>query len=245
MSNKTSRPSVSVFFPAFNDALSIGKLVADAFAVLPDFADDFEVIVINDGSADETGEVLRALQIVYGENFHVVSHETNQGYGAALRSGFRAATKELVFYTDGDAQYDVSEIAKLFPLMTEAIDVVNGFKLERGDKINRKVVGGFYNRLAHALFSLPARDVDCDFRLIRRGFLEKITLTSTSGSICVELVYKLKRAGARFVETGVNHYARPHGRSQFFTVGRVSKTLIDFFGLWLRLVVFSKVKNKG
>lgn len=238
MSSKT--PSVSVFFPAYNDALSIGKLVADALAVLPTLTDDYEVIVVNDGSADETDAVLRALETEHGEKFRVVRHATNQGYGTALRSGFGAATKELVFYTDGDAQYDVRELAKLFPLLTETVDVVNGFKLERGDKINRKVVGGFYNQLAQMLFSLPVRDVDCDFRLIRREFFGKITLTSTSGSICVELVYKLKRAGARFCETGVNHYARPHGRSQFFTVRRVSKTLFDFFGLWLRLVVFGK-----
>lgn len=241
MLNETKRGlSVSVFFPAYNDALSIGKLVAGALFVLPTLTDDYEVVVINDGSADETETVLRALEAEHKNLVRVVRHETNRGYGAALRSGFGAATKDLVFYTDGDAQYDVSEIAKLFPILTETVDVVNGFKLERSDKINRKIVGGFYNRLAHLLFRLPVRDVDCDFRLIRREILEKITLTSTSGSICVELVYKLKRAGARFSETGVNHYARPHGRSQFFTLRRVSKTLFDFFALWLRLVVLRK-----
>lgn len=235
MSNQAARPpSVSVFFPAYNDALSIGKLVEDAFSVLPTLTSDYEVVVVNDGSGDETDAVLRALERRYESVFRVVRHETNRGYGAALQSGFGAAAKDVVFYTDGDAQYDVREIAKLFPLLTETVDVVNGFKLERGDKINRKIVGGFYNRLAHLLFSLPVRDIDCDFRLIRREFLEKITLTSTSGSICVELVYKLSEAGARFSETGVNHYARPHGRSQFFTLRRVSKTLFDFFVLRLR-----------
>jgi hypothetical protein len=110
----------------------------------------------------------------------------------------------------------------------------------RTDKMNRKIIGGFYNRLAHLMFSLPVRDVDCDFRLIRRAFLGKISLHSTSGSICVELVYKLRRAGARFAETGVSHYARQHGKSQFFTVRRVSKTLLDFFFLWVKLVVLRK-----
>ena len=157
-----------------------------------------------------------------------------------MQSGFRAATKDLIFYTDGDGQYDVRELAKLFALLDEETDVVNGYKLERGDKINRKVVGGFYNRLAHFLFSLPIRDVDCDFRLIRREFSDKIALSSTSGSICVELVYKLNKAGARFREIGVNHYERPFGKSQFFTVRRVTKTLFDFFSLWLRLVVLQK-----
>jgi glycosyltransferase involved in cell wall biosynthesis len=233
--NKSATKSVSVFFPAYNDALSIGKLVADAFAILPDLADDYEVVVVDDGSEDETDRVLRALEREYARGkFRVVRHASNLGYGAALQSGFRAATKELVFYTDGDGQYDVSEMAKLFPLLTETVDVVNGFKLERGDRINRRIVGVFYNRLAHLFFRLPVRDVDCDFRLFRREFLEKITLTSTSGSICVELIYELNRVGARFAEIGVNHYTRPHGRSQFFTLARVSKTLLDFFAFRLR-----------
>jgi glycosyltransferase involved in cell wall biosynthesis len=239
MQSKTSRPGISVFFPAYNDAQSIGKLVADALEILPDLADDYEIIVVNDGSTDETGEVLRRLEAEH-EAVRIVEHETNKGYGGALQSGFRAAQKDLIFYTDGDAQYDVRELVKLYALLDEKTDVVNGYKLERGDKMNRKVVGGFYNRLAHLMFSLPIRDIDCDFRLIRRAFSDKITLFSTSGSICVELVYKLNRAGARFCEIGVNHYERPFGKSQFFTVRRVTKTLFDFFSLWLRLVVLRK-----
>jgi glycosyltransferase involved in cell wall biosynthesis len=239
MQNKTSRPGISVFFPAYNDADSIGKLIEDALEILPDLTDDYEIIVVNDGSRDATGKVLRRLKEKH-RALRVVEHEINQGYGGALQSGFRAATKDLIFYTDGDGQYDVRELKKLFELLDDEIDIVNGYKLERGDKMNRKVVGGFYNRLAHFLFSLPVRDVDCDFRLIRRAFSDKIALSSTSGSICVELVYKLNKAGARFRETGVNHYERPFGKSQFFTVRRVTKTLFDFFSLWLKLVVLRK-----
>lgn len=233
-------PGISVFFPAYNDANSIGKLIADAMHTLPSLTDDFEIIVINDGSRDETLEVLQNL----AENcrhLRIVNHEVNKGYGAALQSGFRAAAKDLIFYTDGDGQYDVRELPRLFELLTENVAVVNGYKLDRADKINRKVIGGFYNRLAHFLFSLPIRDVDCDFRLIRREFSDKIALHSTSGSICVELIYKLKTKGANFKEVGVNHYARQFGKSQFFTVRRVSKTLLDFFHLWIRLVVFKKI----
>lgn len=232
-------PSISVFFPAYNDAHSIGKLVEDALAVLPELTDTYEVIVVNDGSMDETRAVLDELKSKH-EALRVVEHETNRGYGGALQSGFAAARYELVFYTDGDGQYDVRELTRLYPLLTKNVDAVNGFKMERTDKMNRKIIGGFYNQLAHFLFSLPVRDVDCDFRLIRRAFLGKISLHSTSGSICVELVYKLRKAGANFEETGVNHYARQHGKSQFFTVRRISKTLLDFFILWLRLVVLRK-----
>jgi glycosyltransferase involved in cell wall biosynthesis len=183
--------------------------------------------------------VLDALEAKH-EALRIVRHETNRGYGGALQSGFQTAAHELVFYTDGDGQYDVRELLKLVPLLGENVDVVNGYKMGRTDKMNRKIIGGFYNRLAHLMFSLPVRDVDCDFRLIRRAFLGKISLHSTSGSICVELVYKLRKAGARFAETGVSHYARQHGKSQFFTVRRVSKTLLDFFFLWVKLVVLRK-----
>ncbi len=238
MSNNL-RPGISVFFPAYNDAHSIGKLVEDALKILPDLTDTYEVIVVNDGSADETQNVLDELTSKH-QALRIVRHETNKGYGGALQSGFRAAVNDLVFYTDGDGQYDVRELVKLLPLLGENVDVVNGYKLERTDKMNRKIVGGFYNRLAHFMFSLPIRDVDCDFRLIRREILGKISLHSTSGSICVELVYKLRKAGANFEEIGVNHYARQHGKSQFFTVRRVSKTLLDFFLLWLRLIVLRK-----
>jgi glycosyltransferase involved in cell wall biosynthesis len=239
MSSNLPRPGISIFFPAFNDAESIGKLVTNALEILPRLTDDFEVIVINDGSTDGTVEVLRELEAKH-QNLRIIQHEMNKGYGGALQSGFQAAAKDLVFYTDGDAQYDVRELPKLLALLNEKTDVVNGYKIERGDKLKRKVAGGFYNRLARLLFSLPIRDVDCDFRLIRREILGKINLSSTSGSICVELIYKLKKVGASFQEIGVNHYERPFGQSQFFTFGRVTKTLIDFFSLWLNFVILRR-----
>lgn len=242
--NENKPVSISVFFPAFNDGKTIGALVADAFSVLQQLTDDYEVIVINDGSADNTAEVLSSLAILHKEKMRVVTHEKNKGYGAALCSGFNTACKDLVFYTDGDGQYDAKELLSLYPLMKDEIDVVNGYKIERADKINRKVIGGFYNRFAHLLFRLPIRDVDCDFRLLRRAALEKIELSSSSGSICVELVYKLKRAGCRFVETPVHHYPRLHGQSQFFTFGRVARTLSDFFRLWIKLVVLNSHASK-
>lgn len=243
--NENKPAGISVFFPAFNDENTIGALVANALNVLQQLTDDYEVIVVNDGSADNTAEVLSSLERLHKDKMRVVTHEKNKGYGAALRSGFNAAGKELIFYTDGDGQYDVKELLKLYPLMTQDVDVVNGYKIERADKLNRKVIGGSYNRLAHFLFRLPIRDVDCDFRLLRSTAIEKIELKSSSGSICVELVYKLKRAGCRFVETPVHHYPRLHGQSQFFTFGRVARTLRDFFRLWLKLVVLNSLASKN
>src|SRR6185295_18818967 len=122
----TSRPSISVFFPAYNDAGTIASLVVLADQTLRGLTDDYEVIVVNDGSADHTGQVLSELESVYPK-LRVVEHQKNRGYGSALRTGFESASKELIFYTDGDAQYDVRELALLLPLMTDNVDIVNGF----------------------------------------------------------------------------------------------------------------------
>ena len=224
---------ISVFFPAYNDERSIRGLVADALAVLPTLTDDYEVIVVNDGSTDRTAEVLE--ELARDEpRLRVVHHEVNRGYGAALRTGLASATKELIFYTDGDAQCNVKEMVKLWPLMKAGVDVVNGYKIQRADVWRRKAIGALYNRFAHLLFSIPIRDVDCDFRLMRRRAFEGIELVSSSGSICVEMVHKLHRAGRTFVELPVHHYPRAHGRSQFFTLGRIGRTGLELMWLWLK-----------
>jgi glycosyltransferase involved in cell wall biosynthesis len=228
--------SISVFLPAFNDEKTIGKLVGDALSLLPSLTDDYEVIVINDGSTDATGAVL-AETVRTASHVKVIQHPRNQGYGAALRSGFKAARKDLIFYTDGDAQYDVKELALLLPLMADEVDVVNGYKIQRQDDRHRAVSGALYNRLARLFFRVPIRDVDCDFRLIRRSALQRVSLNSRSGAICVELVHKLAATGCTFREVPVHHYERPYGRSQFFRPRRIAHTLFQFFGLWWKEVV--------
>lgn len=230
------RPSLTIFFPAYNDAGSIGGLVRTALNVLPTLADDYEVLVINDGSSDGTGALLDELER-REPSLRVVHHPHNMGYGAALRSGFAHASKELVFYTDGDGQYDVRELTRLYARLAPGIDVVNGFKAQRADTGQRRVIGSLYQTLARVLFRLPIRDVDCDFRLLRRTVLTQVELTSSSGAICVELVRKLSASGCRFAEVPVTHLPRLHGRSQFFTFGRVSKTARDFAALWFRLML--------
>jgi len=233
------RPSLSVFFPAYNDEGSIAEMVNKSLALLPQFADDYEVIVVNDGSRDGTAAILDDLARRH-PRVRIIHHPRNRGYGGALRTGFATATKDLVFYTDGDGQYDVNELAKLMPLMAKDVDVVNGYKIKRSDSKRRVLLGGVYKLLARMLFHLPIRDVDCDFRLMRRQAIQGIELTSTSGVVCTEMVYKLHQTGCRFTETPVNHYPRLHGQSQFFTLRRVGKTLVDFFTLWMKLVVWRK-----
>jgi glycosyltransferase involved in cell wall biosynthesis len=232
MSSPNNHTSISVFFPVFNDQVTIGALVKNALSVLPSFTDDYEVVLINDGSTDQSGviadELARNLEPV-----RVIHHSRNQGYGAALRTGFENTTGDLIFYTDGDGQYDALELALLVPLMTDGVDVVNGYKIKRQDKRSRRASGAIYNSLARCLFRLPIRDVDCDFRLVRRSAIARIRLRKSSGAACVELVRKLSLAGCVFREVPVHHYPRLHGKSQFFTPRRVARTILDFCAIWI------------
>jgi glycosyltransferase involved in cell wall biosynthesis len=228
--------SISLFFPAYNDEHSIGTLVRHSFALLEPSGRDFEVIVVNDGSQDGTGRVLAALQAELGERLRIVTHPVNRGYGGALRSGFEAACKDLVFYTDGDGQYDVGELPKLIDALTPDVGLVNGYKLERNDPRHRVLIGWLYNRFAKTVFGIRIRDVDCDFRLVRRDLVDRIQLTATSGVICVELVRKLELTGCRVVEVGVHHYPRLYGRSQFFRLRSLATTFAQLCRLWIKLI---------
>ena len=197
--------------------------------------DDFEVVVVNDGSQDATADVLDELSRMCPA-LRVVTHPQNRGYGAALRTGFASATKDFVFYTDGDAQYDPRELADLWARMTPDVDLVNGYKISRSDPLHRIIIGRLYHHTVKLLFGLRIRDVDCDFRLIRRTFLQRLHLEKDSGVICLELMKKAQDAGGRIVETPVHHYHRVCGQSQFFNLPRVARTLVDILKLWKVLV---------
>ncbi len=236
MDNKSGKPSISIFFPCYNDAGTIGELVKTAFQVLKKISADFEVIVIDDGSTDNSREILKKLTR-YNRRLKLVFHDQNKGYGGALQSGFALASKDLIFYTDGDAQYDVKELPILLSLMRDDVDVVNGIKMERQDYRYRVILGNAYAMAMRWFFLLPIWDVDCDFRLIRKKTLEKIRLRCNSGAICVELVKKLQSAGARFRQVSVYHYNRTYGQSQFFRPMRILKTFIELANLWCRLLL--------
>lgn len=221
-----------MFFPCYNDERTIGQLVRVADALLKKRNAPYEIIVVNDGSTDGSVAVLRRVKKEV-PRLRIVTHQRNQGYGAALRDGFRAAKFDLVFYTDGDGQYDVRELELLFPLMTPDIDVVNGIKMERNDPWIRIAAGKGYNFFVRNLFGIRISDVDCDFRLIRRSLLKKTTLTSRSGAICVELVKKLQDASASFREVTIHHFDRQFGTSQFFKPFRILRTLVELTAFWV------------
>ncbi|MGQ0551805.1 MAG: glycosyltransferase family 2 protein [Planctomycetota bacterium] len=237
-----STEGISVFFPAYNDAGTIPSLVLQAATTLAELTDDWEIIVVNDASPDNVGELLAELQRSQ-PRLRVVTHPQNRGYGGALRSGFAAATKTWVFYTDGDAQYDVRELPLLWA-EREGADMVNGWKIERHDPLHRIIVGRIYHWCVKLAFGLRIRDVDCDFRLIRRAVFERIELTRDTGLICVELVTKIEKNGFRVRQVPVHHFHRLFGKSQFFNLPRLAQVAFGMFGLWWQLIVRRRVTRK-
>ncbi len=236
--------SLTIFFPAYNDAHSIAHLASRAYDVGKKVSKKLEIIIINDGSTDNTAAVLKKLQKTQ-PRLKVIHHTKNLGYGAALREGFRRATNDWVFYTDGDGQYDPLELKRLARRAANNVDVVNGFKIARQDSVLRKFVGNLYNWLMHRLYRLPIRDIDCDFRLIRRTKLQNCALHASSGLICLELVTQLAIRGARFTEVGVSHYTRPFGRSQFFRFDHLIHTLQEHIRYYKIYRGFLEVQSHG
>jgi len=229
-----TRPSISVFFPAYNDGGTIPSMVLTALMTLKTLADDYEVIVVDDGSSDYTPQVLDELACRYPE-LRVIHHPRNTGYGGALRTGFSSATKDLIFYTDGDAQYDPREMVRLYEVWSDQVDFVNGFKISRSDPLHRVIIGRVYHWTVRLAFDLHLRDVDCDFRLMRRSVFDTVRLQSDSGVICVELMKKVQDAGFRIAEVPVHHYHRAYGKSQFFNFRRIWRTAVQLWALWWEL----------
>jgi glycosyltransferase involved in cell wall biosynthesis len=232
----TAPASLSIFFPAYNDSGTIASLVITALRSGSALTPNHEVIVVNDGSSDGTAQILEELSRLYPA-LRVVTHPVNRGYGGALRSGFSAASKDIVFYTDGDAQYDPSEMALLWEAMRPGVDLVNGYKISRADPWHRIFIGRVYHHIVRFLFGLAVRDVDCDFRMMRRSIFDRVQLEKNSGVICLEMMKKIQDAGFTIVEVPVHHYHRAYGRSQFFNFPRVYRTAIDVLKLWFALVV--------
>ena len=236
--------SISVFFPAYNDAESIVPLVRTAARLLRDHGADFEIVVVNDGSRDNTAAVLEALRQEIPQ-LYVIHHPRNRGYGAALISGFYSCTREWIFYTDGDGQYDVEEMPRLLERIAPGVDVVNGYKIARSDPFYRILLGKLYLAGIHFAFSLRTTDIDCDYRLMRRCMFDHIRLNCESGVICVELVKKIEHNGYRIVEVPVHHYPRRHGRSEFFRIRHLSRVCQQLVTLWFRLVILRRLDQRS
>jgi len=204
-----SIPSISVFFPCYNEAANIEPLVCKTLHVLGKLTGDFEIIIVDDGSTDGTGKIIDTLA---GEHDTVkaVHHAKNLGYGAALQSGFRAATKELVFYTDGDGQFDIAEMPRLLPRMKQ-YDIVTCYRLNRQEGLARKINAWAWTKLVCFVFKMNIRDIDCAFKLYKRRIFDDIKIRSTGALIDAEILARAIRKGYTVTQMGVHHYPRKAG----------------------------------
>ena len=226
--------SLSIVLPAYNEEANVRGAVEAARIAADELLQPYEIIVVDDGSADRTAEIVAEMN-QDDSRIRLVSFPENRGYGAALRAGFRAARGDLVFYTDADLQFDIRELRYFLPLMNAA-DVAVGFRVYRYDAVLRCVLSWMYNRLVRLLFRVRVRDVDCSFKLMRRGVLERIDLETTDFFIDTEILAKARKWNFRIVEKGVRHYPRVAGQSTV-RPGDVPRTLRTVGRMWTRLYV--------
>ncbi|HXG25899.1 MAG TPA: glycosyltransferase family 2 protein [Candidatus Binatia bacterium] len=228
-------PELSYFFPAHNEAANVRGLVEEALATLPSLADRFEVIIVDDGSKDDTPRIADELEAAHPE-VHAVHHPTNYGYGAALRSGFAAARFDYLAFTDGDRQFKVADLGRLIDRLAERKpDVVVGFRIKRADPFVRTLYARIYRLANRVWFGLKVRDVDCAMKLFTRASLEGVNVESGGAFFSAELLIKLKARGRRIEDVGVPHYPRTAGSPTGAKPSVVLRAVKDFWMLRLRL----------
>lgn len=221
--------SLTIFFPCYNEEQNVEKVTRDAIAAARQVADDYEILIINDGSRDRTGEIADKLAAEYPA-VRAIHHEVNKGYGAALQTGFKNAGKELVFYTDGDGQFKIEEIKKLLPLI-EKYDIVSGYRINRRDPLHRKVNAFMWGAMVNMLFKFNVKDVDCAFKLYRRKIFDDITLTAQGALIDTEVLARAKAKGYTITEVGVNHYPRTAGSQTGAKLSVIIKAFRELYDL--------------
>jgi len=230
-------PELSYFFPAHNEEANLGGLVEEALATLPMLAERFEIVIVDDGSKDSTPALADGLAAANPDTVRVVHHPTNYGYGAALRSGFRASRYNLIAFTDGDRQFKVVDVGRLTARIDEPDrpDVVVGFRIRRADPLVRTLYARAYRLANRIFFGLPVRDVDCACKLFRRSALVGVRVESGGAFFSAELLIKLRARGARIAEVGVPHYPRTAGSPTGAKPSVVWRAVKDFWSLRLRM----------
>ncbi|MCG3127692.1 MAG: Dodecaprenyl-phosphate galacturonate synthase [Phycisphaerae bacterium] len=223
--------SLSLFFPCYNEEANVERVTRAAVEVGGTITDDFEVLIVNDGSRDRTGEIADRLA---GEipNVRAVHNQPNRGYGGALARGFRECRKNWIFYTDGDGQFDFKELPALIPLL-EQCDIVSCYRLNRQDALHRKLNALCWSTLVNLLFRFGLRDVDCAFKIYPRTFIERIEMKSTGALIDTEMLAKAKYMGLRIRQVGVHHYPRTAGQqtgANFRVILRAFRELFKLYG---------------
>lgn len=225
---------LSVFFPAYNEEKNIQKTIEKAVGVLKRIAEKWEIIVVDDGSTDKTGEIVERLA---KENkfVRVTSHRLNQGYGAALKTGFSESQFAWVAFTDADGQFDFLEIKEFLPFIKTA-DLILGYRIQRADSFIRRFGAFVWDLVARVLLKLDVRDYSCGFKLIKRKVFEAVQPLEGEEKVTqIEFLVKAKRQGFRFVEIGVHHYPRKFGQQTGASLKVVVKSIIDLIKLWQKL----------
>ena len=225
--------SISAFFPVLNEEGTVAKLTEDLLSILSTKFDEKEAIIINDGSTDRTGQI--ADELVFKNNGYVkvIHHPQSTGYGNALKSGFSAAQYDLIFFTDGDYQFDMNDLYRAISLI-EGNDIVVGYRLNRKDPKYRIWLSKGYNLLIRILFGLKLKDIDCSFKLFKRTALKKIAIESAGYFIDTELMVKAKQQGLTINEFGVRHLPRTFGESKV-KIKHIFITLHEIAKLWKKL----------
>jgi glycosyltransferase involved in cell wall biosynthesis len=225
--------SISAVIPAYNEEGIIASTAEAVDEILSHLADDYEVIVVNDGSHDATPRIVEELGREHPA-VRLVSHTVNRGYGAALATGFEAATRDYIFLTDGDRQFDVRELEGFLPLLASA-DVIVGYRRPRADPWQRRFFGWGWNLLVNTLFGHTARDVDCAFKLFPRSLLQDVHLHSTGHTLSPELLIKARRAGYRIAEVRVTHLPRTKGEAKGARIDHIVRSLLELVQLRLEV----------
>jgi len=229
--------SISVFFPAYNEEKNIGRIAKDAKSLLDKIAEDWEIIIINDGSKDKTKEISERLA-QEDKRIRVINHLTNRGYGASLKSGFYNSKNPWIAFTDSDGQFDFSEITKFIKKQKATrADLVIGYYIKRKVPFYRKLNTFLWQKVVFLLFGLNVRDIDCGFKLISKKVIDRIPpLESERGAfISSELLIKAIKAGFRIVEIPVHHYPRRVGRGTGASLNVIIRSFIDLFKLWRKI----------
>jgi len=228
--------SLTIFFPFYNDEGTVVEQISKAYEIGSKYTNDLEVIAIHGGiSRDGTFNEIKKAKKKFIDLVIIDKSDNIEGY-AVIKYGFQNATKDWVFYTDGDAQYDMKELELLVKKYYETkADVINGYKTSRGDGVVRHILGDLYAKFSSFIFELPIRDTDCDFRLIKKKFLDKFELVSVDSSILGELIKKLELSGASFAEVPVSHFDRKYGISNYTAFGLFKEKLIGDFKLYFKL----------
>lgn len=229
---------ISAFFPAYNEELNIVALAEKTCKVLSEVCEDYEVIIVNDGSKDNTAGVSAELA-KRNSHVRVINHEKNKGYGGAVKTGLNSGKFEWVFFTDGDGQFDVNEIKNLVAL-TDKYDFIVGYRIKRADPFHRKLNAFMWGTMVKLLFKFWVKDVDCAFKLMKKEIIEKAQVESEGALISTELLAKATKMGYKIGEIGVHHYPRTAGTQTGAKIGVIAKAFVELFKLYGKIQKWGK-----